>query len=533
MKISNKIKISIIVLVSTVSLQSCFDDLNLTPNDPNVEQTFNQDAVFAKVYASMSLTGQEGPAGKPDINPEVIDEGTSSFVRMIWNLNELPTDEAICCWLKDEGIPELNSCKWSSSTKLPKGIYARLTFGVTICNHFLDNTKGKTDDTTIRQRAEVRFIRAINYFYLMDFFANPPFAETVSTENPLQIQRADLFNYIENELLAIEPDMFNPKQAPYYRADKVANWLLLSRLYLNAKVYTGTERWNDAAIYAKKVIDDTNYTLCANYSHLFMGDNAGAIDGSVNTAPNEIILPIATDGVQTQAYGGSMFLIASTHTGDMGNFGSNAAWGGNRARGDLARKFFPNGFIPAGTDLTNVSSAAGDDRALFFAQDRTFTVESNGETDFKKGLSVLKFTNLRLDGQTSNDPAFVDMDVPFMRKAEAYLTYAEALTRGASTISGYSALDAVKALRNRAHNTSVLSDVNLDVILNEWSREFYFEGRRRMDLIRFDRFGGSSYNWEWKGGIKEGVQFSNIYNVYPIPDYDLISNPNLEQNKDY
>ena len=175
-------------LCLTLGLSSCIGDLDVTPIDPSVTQTFYQDEVFYKIYATMGLTGQTGPDGNGDVDG--IDEGTSGFVRLIWNLNELSTDEAICSW-GDPGIPEMNFMRWSSSHDQIKGLYGRLNFDVTLCNNFLEQTEGMTDEKTVRQRAEARFMRALNYYYLMDFFGNVPFTTVVSNTPPQQISRAD------------------------------------------------------------------------------------------------------------------------------------------------------------------------------------------------------------------------------------------------------------------------------------------------------------------------------------------------------
>jgi len=175
-------------------------------------------------------------------------------------------------------------------------LYYRLFFDVTLCNFFLEQTEGKTDEESVAQRAEARFIRALNYYYLIDMFGNVPLVTSVSTENPQQAKRSELFNFVETELLAIEPDMKDPRTNTYGRVDKAAAWLLLSRLYLNAEVYTGTARWLDAATYAEKVMNSA-YTLSTTYKHLFMADNNGS---SVNKANTEIILPILQDGVTTK-----------------------------------------------------------------------------------------------------------------------------------------------------------------------------------------------------------------------------------------
>jgi len=437
-----------------------------------------------------------------------------------------------------------------------------LYFIVSVSNHFLEKTEGKNDAISLKQRAEVRFLRALAYYYLMDNFGNVPFTEIVTIATaPPQIKRADLFNWLKRELKAIENEMYEPRQAPYYRVDKAANWLLQARLYLNAEVYTtvpatkntpkiqGTPAWDSAAIYAKKVID-SDYELAPTFRHLFMGDNAGTLDGSnVNFAPQEIIFPIAADGIKTQSWGTSLFLIASTHTSDMGNWGTNQGWGGNRAKPELIKKFFPTPtsvFFKNDTDLTIVKfpSYLNDDRALFFKKNRALTISEAGIGEFTDGYSVIKFSNLRADGGKPHDPLFVDMDLPFMRLAEAYLTYAEAVLRGAHEIEGYSPLAAVNALRTRAHSGKSATEVTLSEtedftagkfnIINEWAREFFFEGRRRTDLIRFGMFGGEiTYQWAWKGGEMAGKNFSEDFNLFPIPTSDLNANSNLIQNPGY
>jgi len=571
----NKIAYIIALIVIAFTASSCVDDLNVTPINPQVTQTFNQDEVFAKVYASYALTGQEGPSGKGDI--EGLDEGRFSIYRCLWNCNELSTDEAICSWT-DAEVLELNFNNWTSQSTITDGMYARLYFTVTICNHFLEQTIGKTDDATVKQRAEVRFLRATAYYYLLDMFGNVPFTEVVSLTPPTQMKRAKLFEYVEKELLECSAVMYEPRTAPYYRVDKAAAWLLLSRLYLNSEVYTyvqatvkdpavaGTARWNDAAIYAKKVIDSA-YKLNPNFRQLFMGDNAGAIDGSgsngktANTAPQEIIFPIAADGTRTQAWGNSLFLIASTHAAGMLSWGTTELWNGNRARADLYKKFVPSGstFYNDYTDLTSTKLASyKDDRALFCKQFYNLidgkivyvdgkivntldpvllNLSSNPISDNKHGYRVIKFTNNRADSVAPNDPKYPDMDVPFMRSAEAYLNYGEAVLRGGATVEGYPAIDAINELRTRAHAPAFNTTTNLltlPKILDERAREFFFEGYRRMDLIRFNKYGGTTgYTWEFKGGDPVGKDFPADYNLFPIPANDLNANANLSQNPGY
>jgi hypothetical protein len=127
------------------------------------------------------------------------------------------------------------------------------------------------------------------------------------------------------------------------------------------------------------------------------------------------------------------------------------------------------------------------------------------------------------------------MDYFLMRSAEAYLISAEADARQNGGVTTSTGTARINALRERA-NASSQTQYSLSQILDERAREFYFEGYRRTDLIRFGYFGGSNssqYLWEWKGGSQTGVSFSANLNVFAIPDEDLNANPNLTQNPGY
>lgn len=516
------------LLVATFGITSCVGDLDVTPIDPSTNMTPDAVGLFNKCYANLAMPGNGGANGDCDISR--LDGGTTGFVRQLFNANELTTDESICCW-GDEGISAFNFNSWSANLPMLTGFYNRLYFGVSVCNHYLE-VVGDYDAT---MTAEIRFLRALHYYHLMDGWGNVPFTLAVSSEAPEQISRQDLYNWLETELLEIVDDLSEPKakkssEAGYGRADKAAAWLLLARLYLNAEVYTGTAQWEKAAQYAKMVMD-SDYSLFENgngtysaYQMLFMGNNGE------NGASCEAILPLLQDGVTTTSWGTSLFLIASTFMADMGSCGTTETWAGNRARQDLILKFFPNGDAPNGT-TEEMLIAAHDDRALFWGKDRTLSAET--PTEFTSGFSVAKFSNVYSDGGTPHNSQFVDMDFFLMRVAEAYLTYAEATARANGGIVTGEGKAAIDAIRSRAH-ASIRSSYTLDDILDEWSREFYYEGRRRIDLIRYGYFGGNnSYTWQWKGGTITGTTFSSNLNVFAIPSDDLNANSNLVQNPGY
>lgn len=518
---------------------ACSDELHVDNINPQQESTFKDVEIFNKVYANMALTGQSGPAGSGDIAG--IDEGTSNMIRQIWNANELTTDEAHCVWV-DPGIPEFNHNAWSDTHPMLTALYYRLMFGVTISNFFLDNEPADTPEHTT-MRAEVRFLRALYYYYMMDLYGNPPFIDHVSSEKPVQYSRAQIFEWIENELKAIlgentedNTDILADNALSYGRASKTAARLLLARLYLNAEVYTGTARWAEAKTYAKAVMQDNNFGLCTTgkngysaYQLLFMGDN------DTNGAQKEIILPVIHDGETTQTWGGSLFIIASTTNDELtGQYptGTSEKWGGNTARLQFVQKFFPNNDAPSGVP-TDVADAAGDDRALFFTKGHSATIED--QTNFaNSGYAYVKFLAKHSDGSSTHHTQYVDTDFPMLRMAEAYLTFAEADARLNGGRCSGEGLEAIKAIRRRANATTNFTQFNLAQIENEWSREFGFEGRRRMDLIRFNHFGGQNeYKWEYMGGVAAGASFDAHLNIFAIPTQDLNANKNLKQNPDY
>lgn len=524
-------------LVLSAGVTSCVDELSQSIQDPQTNTEFDATGFLAKVYASLVLTGTTGGAGNPDMSQ--FDEGNSAFYRRIFEANELCSDECIWTWQGDAGTPELTNISWNSSHGYNELTYYRIMYNVTLCNSYLDQTEGMEDALVLQNRAEVRFMRALYFYYFIDLYGKAPFKEHVSTDLPVEKDRKSMFDYVVSELTSIVDGTVAGEQLlafagddnNYGRADQTAANLLLARMYLNAEVYTGTAQWEKAKEYANKVIN-SQYKLNTTaknghsaYAQLFMGDN-----GENPNARQEIIFPIRCDGQTSRSYGGSLYPIASaTGDGTPDQGLPSSLWTCNRARESMVDKFF-DGNAPLNADVATMVTAAGDDRAMFFSGpngDKPRTYETEEKTTFISGFAILKWTNEYSDGGVPGDVAFPDTDVPFMRVAEAYLTRAEADFR----LNG-GGLEDVNTIRARAH-ASALESLSERDLLDEWCREFYFEGRRRSDLIRFGVFTSGSYVWDWKGGSYTGVGVNSNFNVYPIPYNELTSNPNMTQNPGY
>lgn len=553
-------------LLLSASLSSCMDDLNKGNIDPTVDANPNITGLYSKCYAGLIMEGNDGNA-----DFSIDDAGKSCLLRNLFNFNEVPTDEA-ACWWSDGGIEDVTKNKFESGNATLKNLYYRLMSNISYENHFLSLDAAQEDKT---KYAEVRVLRAYSYFLMLDFFGDPTFIDKISPETPrqahsynskfeegktytraelLQLGREFLFNWVESELLAAEPDLLEAKpetdtDPDYGRVDKGTCWLLLSRLYLNAGTYLNNDGqnnqyWDKALEYAERVInsdyklfDDSKMSNEAKangykpYDLLFMGDNGS------NGASCEALLPLMQDGDKTQGHGGSTFFVAALWDTTMQTVtdkdaATTATWSGMRVRPQFVEKFFTDPKVVVNKSASEIRAMNVDDRAILWGNgDRTLEIGANDK--FVKGIATPKWNNNYSNGGTPHDSYNVDIDFFLFRVAEAYLNAAEAEMH----LNGESSAKAKKyidALRNRAH-AGVRASYTLNDVLDERARELYCEGLRRTDLIRFNQFGGSqaTYNWELKGGSTNGTTFAKTYNVYPLPSSEVLSNKNLTQIDGY
>lgn len=613
-------------------MTACHDDLDQDPIDPD---SFTEQDVFAnateakgalaKLYASLALTGQSGPSGQPDIAD--IDEGFSQYTRMLFNLNELTTDHAVVGW-GDAGLPDLHGLYWSAGNDFTGAMYVRLAQEVSFTNAFIQNASELPDAEAQTFIAEARFLRAFAYYNLIDFYANVPLVTEITTDLPSQNSRTELFDFVESELLEIQDLLLESNE--YGRVDKVAAWALLSKLYLNAEVWTGTPRYTDCITYSENVLNssysinttDTNGNGNA-YDELFLADN------NTNGAQNEFILVLNFDGIQSQTFGGPTFLVHAATGGSMDplSLGINGGWGGLRTTKALVEKFetseinipqlnsqlggtlsnwgligdlnewgdedvklyetstdlyklyveLPDGelkfrfdensgnnygdtgadgilefggdniVVTAGTYLVTFNLAnltysfdpvisEGDKRGMFYTDGQNLEIGSI--PPFAEGYAVTKFKNIDSNGNQGSDSSgdFVDTDLPIIRLAEIYLNYAEAHLRGGGG-SLSTAVEKINELRTRGYGNNsgniTSGDLDLDFLLDERSRELYWEGQRRTDLIRYNYFTTNSYLWPFKGNQANGTSVSTFRNIFPIPTNTISTNPNLIQNNGY
>ena len=520
------------VLALSAAISSCVGDLNVTPIDPNantVDKVLTDkaslDRYISGVYLGFATSGYYGPNGGPSISG--LDGGASQYIRGLYHLQELTTDESLCGW-NDQTIKNFHYMNWTTDDTFIYAFYSRVLMQVATANEFIREVKQVDFDATLQKRYidEARTLRAIAYYHAIDCFGNVPFAtdEDIVGVNPPQISRADLFAWLENELKDI---IANGALAERGAVEKGhvgmgAAKFILAKLYLNAKVYTGTERYADCATVLKDLMDDgyslhttPNGTTFNAYQDLFCADNDRCTD--------EIIFAVEQDGLYTQSYGVTNYIIFASTGGQMDAFsmGISSGWGGLRTTPEFYHKF-----------------SAGDARNLFYTATQQEDIEDVGE--FSHGIAFMKFRNVNsVDGEVPNKtwneedgqwtgPSFVNTDFPMMRYADVLLMAAECQVRGAA-VPG--AIDGFNAVRARA-GLSAIANPTLQDIIDERGRELYQECWRRSDLIRFGQF-TSGYNWQWKGEVKDGRDVDSYRELFPIPDSDRLANSNLAQNPGY
>jgi hypothetical protein len=484
-------------------------------NDPGSYRAF-----LAKIYAGLAVSGQQGPSGNGDI--QGIDEGFSQYLRLYWEAQELPTDEAVIAW-GDIGLPEMNTQLWASNNTFVVSMYYRVAFQVSLANEFLrQTTDAKLAERNVSPtlkaqiqtfRAEARFLRALSYWHGIDLFGNIPLvteADNLGATPPAQSTRQAIYDFIVSELTAAQADLPAANgQGTYGRATKEAASALLAHIYLNAEVYTGTPHYAEALAAAQAVIAGP-FSLDPSFQHIFLADN--------NTSP-EIIFPIIQDGKTTETWGGGTFLVHASCGGSMdpAALGVNGCWWGLRLKAEAYNRF-----------------AVDDPRRAFFYTTGQ-TVDVTDIKTFTNGIAAPKYRNITSTGTAGSDLTHVDTDFPLFRLADMYLVAAEALLRTGGDRA--QALSYVNALRERAYgNTSAdITDpqLTLQFILDERGRELLWEAHRRTDLVRFGLFTGGDFLWQWKGGAPSGTATETFRNLYPLPASELSANPNLVQNPGY
>ena len=506
-------------MVASLGLTACVGDLDVKPTNPDqmTELTSKNDylGVVMRAYGGLVMEG----------GISVDDGGAGVYTRQLFNQQELTTDECVICanW-NDAGISELVTAVPSPDNHWTYEMYSRINYQIALCNDVLktfssDGVKEFFTDSEIDAfKAEMRTLRGLSYYHMIDLFGKGPWTDenSVVGDIPPTYSRTELFNAVVEDLEDAIPHLIPASQQQYGRLSREAGLALLAKLYLNAEVYTGKGMWQECYNTCAK-ITETLTQLAPTYKYLFCGSNDKYVAcADYGTLYGEIIWAVPQDQTTMQTYGGTTYLSGGAYSTESpyGSYGLQAApWQGPHMRPETVNNF----------------ADPADTRALFYAGDFTNDLLdlSTWGTPGTSGYQCIKFVytdedHYELDKNAGDDKnpdhqymaldIFNSADFPIFRLADIYLMIAECSLHGVAC----DGLGYFNKVRERAGVSPVgyFSDSDL---LAERNRELYWEGHRRSDLIRFGKYTGSAYLWQFKGGVQSGAPLESYRDLMPIP----------------
>jgi hypothetical protein len=475
---------------------------------------------------------------------------SSRYAIDYWRMQELSTDEAIIPARDgnfDDGgqYRQLHYHTWTFDHPNVRGVWEWGFAGINNCNRLiaLTNESNATEASKAVSIAEVRAMRALYYYLMMDTYGNVPLiSQFPVTDLPATQPRAKIFEFIETELRAVLPllpakSTVAANNTLYYgRATKGMAFALLAKMYLNANVYTGNARYNDVVVMADSV-QRYPYTLDARYRDIFLPNNGPQINETIFAVPYDQQIPgnqftrFGFFPALAPSYGFQVSLsIAMSTTPEFYNRFN--------LTGDVRNNTWLNGpqFLPDGNggytaqpaNYPNTNRQVVITPNLILITTKPMDV-GNTEASQAMGVRSVKYYP---DVTTIQSTRLNGNDVPMFRLADVYLMKAEAILRGATATTVGGVLQTpdylVNRLRARA-NAPAATGITLEQLLDERARELSWEGWRRNDLIRYGLFEKEYPLPNDNLSMNKDV----TRRLYPVPISEIRLNNKLVQNPGY
>jgi len=402
-----------------------------------------------------------------------------------------------------------------------------------------------------RTISELRMVRALAYYWMMDMYGNVPIVTTYGDFQPkAKSDRKDVFNFIESEIIACLPNLSTTvDQTTYGRPTKYMAYALLAKLYLNAEYYTGTARYNDCVTACDNIINSSKFALepASTYLQMFYPNNGPQMKEFI------FALPYDPSFASLSGTNGNMYHARyDVPRSEKAKFGipftpSSAEntlpefyayfYDKNDVRDGqwlTGLQFMNDGVTPImvtttkkGYDQFYTGSDGGATYTyqvnltpkVVLRQDSSLFDCGNDEISWNMG-----YRNIKFYPDASSTSRNQNNDEPVFRYSDIILMKAEAILRGGTATQGQTALSLVNTLRSNRTTSAAWSTVTLDSIYNERSREFTMENWHRNDMIRFGKYEG-------KWGFK--VNADTYRRIFPIPTEAMAKNPKLTQNPGY
>lgn len=475
----------------------------------------------------------------------------SNYAVAYWRMQELSTDEAIIPARDgnfDDGgqYRQLHYHSWTFDHPNVTGVWQWGFGGINNCGRLINLSETFFKDAATKQAyiAEIRAVRALYYFFMMDLYGNVPLITSYPvTALPETKPRAEVFKFIESELKEVAQQL--PSKSGngadnvlrYGRPTKEMAFALLAKLYLNSTIYTGIDRKQEVVAMADSIQKNTNYFLDSRYRDIFLPNNGPQINETIFAIPYDQQIPgnqFTRFGFYyylAQAYGFNVGLsIAMSTTPEFYDRFSlpgdvrNNTW-------LIGKQFYPDGnggYTSQPVYYPNSTTQIEIFKPLILVPNKPMDV---GNTQFSQASGV-RSVKYYPDPQIIQATRLNGNDVPVFRLADIYLMKAEAILRGATPTVVNGALQTpdylVNLVRNRAHAPQVSGFV-LDSMLNERARELSWEGWRRNDLIRFGQF---EVEYKLPNDVLS-MEKDITRRLFPIPITEIRLNGKLKQNDGY
>ncbi|MEP7268732.1 MAG: RagB/SusD family nutrient uptake outer membrane protein [Saprospiraceae bacterium] len=440
-----------------------------------------------------------------------------------WSIQEVSSDELMIPqrggdWYDGGQWLRMFRHEYTPNEESFNNSWGQLFGGVSACNRLIEQFSAIQSDKAKAFVSELRGVRALFYYWLLDLFGNVPIVTSFSSADaaPANKSRAEVYAFIEKELTESIPNITDEVSgATYARMTKYAANALLAKLYINAQRYTGTAQWDKAITASDAIINSGKFSLEDNFFANFKTDNAGS---------KETIFAIPYDKVFA---GGFNLPMMTLHYESQKTFNlTDQPWNGYCSlqefyesfdNADVRKKELLAGpqFAASGARLMDGGAEANDPDG----KPLTFTPEINEHFPNairQAGTRIGKFEYA--SGATPN----LSNDFPIFRLADIMLVKAEALWR--KNAGDATALAIVNQVRARALATPFAA-LTADNLLAERGREMFAEGWRRQDLIRFDKYTAARRF--------KPADTKTCFDIFPIPLPQLNSNKNLKQNPCY
>lgn len=462
----------------------------------------------------------------------------------LWTTTVLTGDELVITtkggdWFDGGDLIVLHQHEWTPDHGFFNNTWTFAYGGISTVNRLIFQFSTLDNPDAAAFVGELRAVRALWYYWLLDSFGNVPLVTDFEDTDPKgNATRAEVYNFVESELNAVIGDLSKDSNASTYgRMNYWAALALRSRLYLNAEVYTGTPKWSQAAADAREIMNDGGFSLMGNYADNFSVDNETS---------TENIFVVAYDKVFATGFNWPAMTL---HYASQGVFNLTfQPWNGYSVVEEFYNSYIdadqnpgPQGFVFKGLNDDPTATGTQDARLSNFIAGPQFNVDGTQAEDpgFEDtdpdgtGLNFTPFINelfpngwrqggVRLgkyefeQGATEN----LSNDFVVFRLANVMLTLAEAEYRQGNTAE---ALALVNQLRSRA-GVDEFTELNDENFVAEMGRELFAEMTRRQDLIRWGRFGDA----RWEKDVS-----ADFYQLFPIPQPQLDASSALQQNPGY